>query len=154
MAKEQIDAPPEGGTPETPELPPDPLLTDAERAGELAATSDAEGDLRAQLAEMKAELKKLKDKGIPSARPKPKVEKSKLNNEHLAERELRGYLKKGGYKKDGKTKIKGGFRKNLPEPKRQRALALLKKFFPGRKPTDGWDEDILLPGYSDVLKKL
>lgn len=65
----------------------------------------------------------------------PTRKKFDKNDAACVEREIRRYIKKPG-----------GYRKDLPEPQKERADYLLG--LANRKPEDGWDESILLHGFA------
>ena len=92
---------------------------------------------KSKIAELEAENKKLKaPKGIPSARVVKKVIKE-VPDEVLLEREIRKYVKRSG-----------GFKKDLPGDKMDRAKKLLGKA--GRPYEKGvvpiWDDSIVVEG--------
>ena len=90
------------------------------------------------MAKKKVEKKKTVKAPVEKPKEKKDVEKAKktpLTDEQkmALERELRKYVKKTG-----------GFRKDLPEQDKQKALRIMKRL--GRKEPK-WDTKIVIPGY-------
>lgn len=145
---------------------PDAIEGDAAKTADPAA---GVGSVEAQLADLAAtvalqakEIGVLKGpKGIPSATQPFKLEEQPPTQRELAEKELRKYVKRGGWTRDLHTnkqiKVEPGFRKGVTADKIERAKKLIdflnkgegaKKRDP-RKP--GWDLTILDENHKRTL---